>query len=160
MSGPVKLIVPITPESAFTVEEINFLREQDLTELWLFEYVLAMWGLIEDSRITNHEDMLYEQIAADIGEIIMSNRWDTATAATQMWFNQTFDRIYRLMRKLCDQLRPFLGKLPEGLPHQPVQVITYTPFTKQDSILEFHLEDPNPNWLQQQGMWQDRVREL
>ena len=166
-----RMIVPLTPRNVLTFDETQFLRSINVNEDWLFEYVLAMYGVMEDLRIANREDHMYEQLAGDLGDALMANEPDVFSNEAQDRFAKQFDKLFHLMKKVIDQIRPFVDSVSRGLPDKPVEVITFEPFIVpnprrptpapqseipyRSSLLTFHLEDPMPNWLVAKGMWEE-----
>jgi hypothetical protein len=169
----VRMIVPLTPANVLAFEERQFIRELGVTEEWLFEYVLAMYGVMEDLRIANREDHMYEQMAGDLGDALMAQEPDVFSEEAQARFAQRFDRLFHLMKKVIDQMRPYIDPVSRGLPNAPVEVITFEPLIVpnphrptpapaanipyRSSVLTFHLEDPHPNWLDRKSMWENAL---
>lgn len=134
---PPMMVVPFTPQTAFTLEESSLLKSCNTTETFLFEYVLAMWGLIDD-LIDQREDQLYEQLAADLGDLIVG-LVDMETAES-CWFSRQYDQLYALIIRLYQRFKPYLGRVPDGLPGLPVTYMTYHPFVSDASVLRFHVD--------------------
>lgn len=165
----VRMIVPLTPANVLTADERNFVRELGTDENWVFEYVLAMYGVIQDIRSTGRDDYLYNQLAGDLGDSIIGMDDLPESYDCQTGFALKFDRLHGLILKVADQLVPYVDSVSRGLPSQPVEVITFEPLIVpnprrprpspvaeipyRSTVLTFHLEDPKPNWLTKKGMW-------
>lgn len=160
MTHPVQMIVPLTPDNVLPREDLLFLDSINVGRQWLFEYVLAMYGVLEDLRTvpSRGEDHMYEQFASDLDDSLTLDD------------PKKFDHLFHLMTKIMDTLRPYVDPISAGLPDHPVEVITFEPFIVPPkgrvlspvarpkyiaSLLTFHLEDPNPNWLHRHEMWKE-----
>lgn len=131
------MIVSLTPANAFSLEEVRLLNECRISPLYVFEFVLAMWPSMK-SLMELREDLLYEQLAAELGDTIVADWCETEI---DTMFPQRYDAIYQLIKRLYERLIPHFASITDGLPGRPVQTVTYQPFSQQASFLRFHIDD-------------------
>ena len=131
------MVIPITPKNAFTLEEISLLSVCRMSPTYIFEFVLAMWPSMK-SLMDLREDFLYEHLAVELGDALVAE-WSEVEIETE--FPLRYDALYALMKRLFERLIPYFATIPDGLPDQPVQTVTYQPFCDSASLLRFHVED-------------------
>lgn len=136
--NPQAMIIPITHQTAFTLEESSLLQSCQMSDLYMFEFILAMWGIIDD-MIETREDLLYEQLAADLGDTIVGDRPPENVDGN--WFAHRFDQLYAVVIRLYWLLKPYLGRVPDGTSGMLVSSMTYHPFVSDASVLRFHVDE-------------------
>lgn len=141
--APVRAIVPITVHTAFTPEEAALLNLLRIGEEKMFEYILATWGVFVDFFRMGRRDYAYDQLMSDLADDLFIDQEHPQSMRAQQLFAARADALFSLLERLHHRLDPMIGTLADGVPGQPVEWITYNHWTKQASVLDFHLHSPD-----------------
>lgn len=109
---PLKLMLPMTRENLFTLEDISLLRRIDITEMWTMEYVLSMWLLFANEE----PSYVYEYVVDHVTDTMFVFDNSEADNLRQKRFAEEADEYVALLWKIFKSYAVYMRGIVDDVP--------------------------------------------
>lgn len=120
-----RILIPLTRERLFTLEDSSILQALGMDPLWVMEYVLFLWfGFTKSSGHAYNFDDVYETICDDVASYIL--KWDDSPQdqKLQHLFAVNADHFVGMLRRMHGMFQQYLKDLPDQVPAEHFESLT------------------------------------
>ena len=120
-----RILIPLTREQLFTLEDSSMLQALEMDPLWVMEYVLFLWfGFTHNAGHPYNFDDVYETICDDVASYIL--KWDDSPCDQQLQslFAMNADHFVGMLRRMHAMFQQYLKDLPDQVPAEHFESLT------------------------------------
>lgn len=120
-----RVLIPLTREQLFTLEDISLLQSLGLDPMWVMEYVLFLWfGFSATPGHPYNFDDVYEIVCDDVATYLL--KWDNSARDVQLqqMLSHTADQFIGMLRRMHGLIQQYIKDLPDQVPPEDFESLT------------------------------------